>query len=69
MKRQLTVRTCDECGKEVSDDGSPMFGGAVDGGWLHVYISCGSTQITQLCKKHAFDFCSRKCAIENLKKE
>lgn len=63
MKTEKLVKTikCDQCEKEVSDNGEKSFGKSHFYGWIHLSINNGSSYIGDLDKKTEFDFCSMEC--------
>jgi hypothetical protein len=59
--RKSTILKCDQCGKEVSDDGCAWIGGHPFSGWLSVKEHGGSTQLAELQRKKEWDICSLEC--------
>ena len=64
-KKTVEIRTCDNCGKETSDNGEQTFGGSVFNGWFEVKKVCHSSAIIHNEKqKLNFDLCSLNCLEE-----
>jgi len=61
MKLKADIRECDVCGKKVSDNGYPNFGGSVFSGWYSVRVVGGGTSIDELQSQHSWDVCSSNC--------
>lgn len=64
VQKSASIRICDCCKKEVSDNGEMRFGGSAFDGWIHLNVVNGSTQLNELNKKSNFDFCSKECLLE-----
>lgn len=70
--RKTTVETyvpintliCDNCRKEITNNGEVSYGGSWAGGWYHLSKWLGSTQLEELQKIRNWDFCSIKCLQE-----
>jgi hypothetical protein len=62
--RKNTILKCDQCGKEISDDGQCWFGGHPFSGWFLVKQHSGSTRLEELHRKKEWDICSKKCLNE-----
>lgn len=66
MKIEKLVKTikCDQCPKEVSDNGDKYFGCSPFHDWMHLSITNGSSYVGEMNKQREFDFCSMKCLYE-----
>jgi len=67
MKKTINVKICDMCANRIEAEAVARFGGCFDHGWLHLDIMNGSSQLSELCKKWNYDFCSKACLTEWLK--
>jgi len=52
---------CDNCRKEVCDNGEMLIGGSYNGGFYHVGRVPRSTSLNELRRDNNWDFCSLKC--------
>lgn len=68
MRRQIDVRTCDQCGKVASEaTDNRMIGGSVWSDWLRVERTGGSTALAALHRDNGpWDFCRTECAVKHL---
>jgi hypothetical protein len=64
MKKKQQIRTCDICGKTVSDEGEIYFGGHPFYGWFTVNMHGGPTDLESLHAPHDWDICSKQCMIK-----
>ena len=62
--RTEVVKTCDACGKRLSDDGEARYGGHPHNGWIHLNIHGGRTDLESLRKKKDYDVCGLGCLEE-----
>ena len=61
MTKQAKIKTCDICGKSVSDEGEMYIGGHPFHGWFKVNRINGSTTLENLHKNHEWDVCGIEC--------
>jgi hypothetical protein len=66
--RKESILTCDNCGREVSDEGEISYGGHVHDGWYHLTRHGGSTALSELNRKRDWDLCGLKC-LKAIQKE
>lgn len=59
--KKETVKTCDVCGKRVSDGGETYFGGHPHAGWFAVEMHGGPTDLSSLKSQKQWDVCGAVC--------
>lgn len=62
-ERREHILICDQCGSKKADNGQTYYGGHPFHGWYQVLMYNGSTQLSELQKKHSYDFCSKDCML------
>jgi hypothetical protein len=70
MKIEKKLRKCDNCGTEVEDQ--VTIGGHSANGWFEVSETNGSTRVTnngRIGRKGPWDFCSKECLSEFIRKQ
>lgn len=59
--KRVKVRTCDECGKSVSDNGDIKFG-SVWSGWFQISKTINTVLVNGgIIEDNTWDFCSDEC--------
>jgi hypothetical protein len=67
MERQETVRVCDCCCKEERFANQDYFGGHPLSGWFKVERHGGGTSISDLARRHLWDFCGKDCLVKHFR--
>jgi len=59
--RNVTIYTCDHCGKVKTDDGLLRMGGSIFNGWYHITKTESTTVVPKPIGFGKKDFCSQEC--------
>ena len=62
--RKETVKVCDVCKKQVSDDGEMQLGGHPHSGWFAVQKHGGPTDLKSLREQKEWDVCGIGCLLK-----